>query len=583
MKIKITVPKILFPIIVLFNILILSDTFAQTPNWIWAKGYGTTYDDVANDISFNASGNFYVAGSYKKRGILFGAFSLPNEGNSDAFLIKFNSKDSIIWAIGAGGVYDDAAYSLASDNSENVFLAGKFASSEIVFGSDTLTNSIGAGSFDAFLAKFDSSGKELWAKKADAVGRTEASSVTTDVFGNVYLSGNFYDWISFGLDTLTSKGSSDVYLFKFNSKGDEIWAKSINGAHEVEVTSIVSDDSGNLYMTGNFRTSEITIDSVTLPNSGDYDMFVAKFDSNGSLVWAKKAGGIYTDIASSVTLDGSGNLYFAGNYRSPDITIGATPFTTNSTEFFYLFLAKFDTDGNPIWTKDAEATERGENDASSLVTDAAGNIYVSGYFVSKSLVFGTDTLTSINNTGTPSDIFLLKYDPNGDLLWTTSVGGKKDDRSTSIKLDNSENIYLVGSFGDKRISLGTNWVSNANRGGYASDILIAKANEGITGIAEGNQAPIPTKLILSQNYPNPFNPTTTIKYSIPSIKTGHFQSVQLKVYDVLGRKVATLINEMQASGNYEVKFNAESLPSGVYYLKMTAGNFISVKKMMLLK
>ena len=93
----------------------------------------------------------------------------------------------------------------------------------------------------------------------------------------------------------------------------------------------------------------------------------------------------------------------------------------------------------------------------------------------------------------------------------------------------------------------------------------------------------PESFVLHQNYPNPFNPSTIIKYSVPDVGTRHTSSVQLKVYDILGKEVATLVNKQQAPGNYSVVFNGFSLPSGLYMYKLQAGNFSAVKKMMLLK
>jgi len=88
---------------------------------------------------------------------------------------------------------------------------------------------------------------------------------------------------------------------------------------------------------------------------------------------------------------------------------------------------------------------------------------------------------------------------------------------------------------------------------------------------------------LSQNFPNPFNPRTTIKYSIPSGNNGEQLNVKLAVYDVLGRKVATLVNEKKSSGNYRIFFDGNDLPSGIYFYKLTAGSFTEVKKMVLMK
>jgi hypothetical protein len=89
---------------------------------------------------------------------------------------------------------------------------------------------------------------------------------------------------------------------------------------------------------------------------------------------------------------------------------------------------------------------------------------------------------------------------------------------------------------------------------------------------------VPKTFALEQNYPNPFNPSTTIRYQLPQSAT-----VSLKIYDVLGREVQTLVNERQAAGQYSVPFNADGLASGVYFYRLQAGSFVQTKKMMLIK
>ena len=105
---------------------------------------------------------------------------------------------------------------------------------------------------------------------------------------------------------------------------------------------------------------------------------------------------------------------------------------------------------------------------------------------------------------------------------------------------------------------------------------------------EENSSTSPIEYQLEQNYPNPFNPTTTIKYSIPNVSSGFsLSNVTLKVYDVLGKEVATLVNEKKPTGNYQVKFNASSadggLTSGIYFYSLTSGSFKKTKKLILIK
>ena len=99
-----------------------------------------------------------------------------------------------------------------------------------------------------------------------------------------------------------------------------------------------------------------------------------------------------------------------------------------------------------------------------------------------------------------------------------------------------------------------------------------------SGINDPKDLIIPERFILSQNYPNPFNPSTTINFSIPNS-----EFITLKVYDVLGKEVATLVNEEKATGSYEVNFNAAGISSGIYFYKLQAGSIIETKKMILLR
>ncbi len=106
----------------------------------------------------------------------------------------------------------------------------------------------------------------------------------------------------------------------------------------------------------------------------------------------------------------------------------------------------------------------------------------------------------------------------------------------------------------------------------------------ITGIEDQKNERLPIAFKLGQNYPNPFNPTTKIKYSTPSSVESHLDAyVQLKVFDILGREITTLVNEKKQPGEYEVEFNASNLPSGVYFYQLQAGDFVQTKKMLLLK
>ena len=133
-------------------------------------------------------------------------------------------------------------------------------------------------------------------------------------------------------------------------------------------------------------------------------------------------------------------------------------------------------------------------------------------------------------------------------------------------------VYFVDEF--------SGWIVGDN------GIILHTTNGGVSFVEEEQIDEIPTEFSLSQNYPNPFNPVTKIKYSIPSVTLRQAQSdisVTLKVYDVLGREVATLVNEEKPAGEYEVEFDGSALTSGIYFYRLKAGEFSETKKMILLK
>ena len=163
--------------------------------------------------------------------------------------------------------------------------------------------------------------------------------------------------------------------------------------------------------------------------------------------------------------------------------------------------------------------------------------------------------------GTPKG--LVKFDGTE---WTVYNESNSDLPSNSIQ------GITVDAFGNKWIGTWKNGLAVFNEGGVVS-------------VEDNNsdQNTLPKDYVLSQNYPNPFNPSTTIKYEIPGQARNDNVHVTLKVYDILGREVAVLVNEQQRPGSYTVRFDASSLSSGVYLYKLTAGNKISTKKLMLLK
>ncbi len=356
------------------------------------------------------------------------------------------------WAKSAGGAASSYGASCSTDASGNIIVTGAFESSSITFGTTTLTN---AGFKDMYIVKYDPSGNVLWAKCAGGLYDDKATCCNTDASGNIIVSGYFgSSSITFGITTLTNTG---MFVVKYDSNGNVVWAKNAGGTAGGEALSCSTDASGNILVTGWFGGSSISFGTDTLTNTGIWDMFIVKYDSNGNVLWAKSAGGTGYDVAYSCSTDAGGNIVVTGYFGSSSITFGTITLTNASAGNADMFIVKYDSTGNVLWAKSGGGING--DYAYSCSTDAGANIIVAGYFSSFSITLGTITLANAS-VGSP-DIFIVKYDSTGNVLWAKSAGGAYDDYAYSCSTDSSYNIILTGRF-NSSIVFGMDTLTSAN-------------------------------------------------------------------------------------------------------------------------
>jgi hypothetical protein len=366
------------------------------------------------------------------------------------------------WAKSAGDTSVDIGYSITSDLNGNVLVAGYFDSPSITFGNFTLINSL---QNSIFIVKYNSIGEEVWAKNI-GIDSSQVSGISTDDNGNVFIIGSFSPKeVILGLDTLRNSGMSSMYIAKYDSNGDLLWARSAGGNSYCAGTSITTDANGELLISGNYFDSNITLGNITLPNSGEWDFFIAKYTANGNLLWAKRAGEERTDIVNSISTDYNRNILIAGSFSSSNITIG-TSLLTNSSNDDDVFLAKYDMDGNAIWAKSAggEALDK----AVSICSDSIGNVFITGTYHSPSITFGTTTLSKVYY----SDVFVVKYDALGNPLWANNIGGSFYEYACGVGVDSNGNVIVTAGFNSPTLTIGTKTLTTAGYG----DIFIAKYN-----------------------------------------------------------------------------------------------------------
>ncbi len=518
---------------------------AQSPNYLWVKSAGGTGNDYGGSVSTDANGNIIVTGSFASSSITFGTTTLTNAGGADIFIVKYNGAGNVLWAKSTGGTSDDSGGSVSTDANGNIIVTGSFGSSSITFGTTTLTN---AGGADIFIVKYDGAGNVMYAKSEGGTGNDYGRSVSTDANGNIIVTGEFWSSsITFGTTTLTNAGYDDIFIVKYDGAGNVLWAKSAVGNFYDNGLSVSTDANGNIIVTGEFMSASITFGTTTLTNASTNrtDIFIVKYDGAGNVLWAKSAGGTGYDRGHSVSTDANGNIIVTGDFLSSSITFGTTTLTNaGNTD---IFIVKYDGAGNVLWAKSAggPAGDYGV----SVSTDANGNIIVTGEFWSSSITFGTTTLT---NPGY-ADIFIVKYDGAGNVMWAKSAGGTNQNQEggNSVSTDANGNIIVTGRFGSSSITFGTTTLTNAGASD-TYDIFIVKL-DGVTGIAENfmdnNRVSI---------YPNPFSSTATIR-----IDDGRFTTCDFKMYDVMGREVFR-----QPIVNRKSEIVNPNLPSGIYFYQL---------------
>jgi hypothetical protein len=520
--------------------------------WLWAKSAGGTAAEAGNSVATDASGNAYVTGWFNSPTLTFGSHTLTNSGSGlpDIFLAKYDTSGNVLWAKSAEGINEDIGYSVAVDASGNAYVSGYFISPTLTFGSDTLTNS---GGDAIFLAKYDASGNVLWAKSAGGTGGEVgySYSVAVDASGNAYLTGYFYSFtITFGYNTLTNAGYDDIFLVKYDAGGNVLWAKSAGGTGYESGNSVAVDASGSAYVTGYYSSPSVIFGSDTLTNPGNGDIFLAKYDAGGNILWAKSAGGTGGGGGNSVAVDASGNAYVTGYYSSPAIIFGSD--TLTNVGDYDIFLAKYDAGGNVLWAKCAGGfiNESG----SSVTLDASGNAYVTGWFNSQTLTFGSDTLTNVDN----GDIFLAKYDAGGNVLWAKSAGGNNVDIGQSAAMDASGNAYVTGWFNSQTLTFGLDTLTNTG----AADIFLAKIKSSSNlGFNE------PTNTFGLSIYPNP----AADKISIQTSGTAY--NSNLSIRNLNGQQLM-----QQEITDPTTTIDVSTLPSGIYLVKVIGENGVQVGK-----
>jgi len=531
--------------------------FGQSVDTAWVRRYNGPADttDEAYAIAVDGSGNVYVTG-----------YSTGSGTAEDYATIKYHSNGDTAWVrrYNGPGNDEDFASAIAVDSSGNAYVTGW---------------SWNGTDFDCATIKYYSNGDTASRRSYRGGG----FDIAVDGFSNVYVAGAT-------IDSITPADSGDYLSMKYYPNGDTYWVRTYSGTGNYDIAwAIAVDGSGNVCVTGGSRDTATLADWATI-----------KYYPNGETAWVRRYNGPGngTEQAQAITTDDWGNVYVTGNswggletqldcatikyypdgdtawvrtYKGPGnswddgraiaVDGSGNAYVTGSSFGDYVTI-KYYENGDTAWVRRYNGPGNGEDCAYAIAVDRSGNVYVTG---------------ESPGSGPGWDYATIKYLPNGDTAWVTRYNGPEnnDDRASAIAVDDSGNVYVTGY----------SW------GSTAFDYCTIKYVQTGTGVKdETEDRGKPSEFALSQNYPNPFNPATIIPFTVHGEQKTVNSSIRttLTIYNILGQKVRTLVDEDKVPGEYQVVWDGKNdsgkkVGSGIYFYRLKIGDFSEAKRSVLLK
>lgn len=447
-------------LVFLFITFLIRIVHAQDPGFKWAKeSQGSTAGDsegkaILSDINSN----------------VFSINSIGNNNYQESFFIKTDSCGNMLWQHrfipeNKGG---PKITSMTIDPAGYIYLAGYFFGSvDFDPGAGVLKVSTGFSTPAMFLCKFNTNGNLIWVKQigegivADADGQFAGASpyaLTTDNSGFLYTTGNFTGTVDFdpGVNTYNispdgKPGNSNIFILKLDTDGNMIFTKHLQGDSIANAYSIAVDNVGNIYASGEFNNTidfnPSATESFSVTSVGQSDAFIVKLNRDGNFIWTKRFGSSATELCNSLAADNNGNIYFKIFFGSRlevvlDVDPGSGVYNIESA-IGNRAVCKLNGNGDFQWVMQIRAKNNFftyPEYNQSIDLDPLGNIYFVGAFTES-----LDFAPAYRSAG-KSDVFILKLDAFGNIIWVKQFGGINNDGSSSISIDNLTNIYTTGYF-----------------------------------------------------------------------------------------------------------------------------------------
>lgn len=510
-----------------FSIILFFSTFinAQSPTFNWAKSIGGSNQDESNSIAVDASGNVYTTGYFTGVADLdpgVGVYNLSTTSTNAVFVSKLDATGNFLWAKQLSGLSTVSTSmqfnpSLTLDTLGNVFVRNNDS-----------------------ISKISTIGNLLWTKSTGGV----SSALTTDVNGNVIVTGFFQGLVDFNsstaIDTLRASGSvgfgGNLFMLKLDVNGNFIWVKK--GALLRICSCITTDVLGNIYTIIN-----------EFPSSSN--LYYEKSDPSGNIIWSRFITSNGSVSGNSMCVDAVSNIYITGSFA---VSADFNPYTLSTNgggaANLDVFISKFDALGNVIWARSLGGNN--QDYGKSINLDAANNIYTIGTFKGAAYYqppVGAFLTVASSSNGNPNnqDVFIAKFGNNGNFIGAESFGGPSSDDGISMVLDAVGNMYITGNYAytcDFDPSSATYTITSQ---AVSVDAFVLKLGYNVIGVQELSKN---NTLII---YPNPNNGVVTIKTS----SEGSYQLI-----NTLGQTIKSF--QLNTDNNFTVTI--DELPQGIYTL-----------------
>lgn len=478
-----------------------------TPSLTWAKKAtvtetkGINHNNGSSIVVSLSDGGSIVAGPFTGTAVFgageTGAVSLTSAGSTELSIAKYNASGSVVWAKRAGGTNSNipkvGATKIKTFADGTFVVTGDFTNT-ITFapGETGAINLTSAGGQDIYLAKYNADGTLIWAKRAGGSGTfngsdsayglgtfTDGTSIITGMYsGTATFGQGESNQISFtSVDCLPAcLDRPDIFIAKYAANGSLAWAKEVKGVHD-QGGRAIHTFADNTFMVAGFFTNEVTFgtapNTTTLSVSGNnYTIFIAKYNADGSLAWAKSAGGSGYDDVSNIIGFSDGSSIITGWAGGSAQSVTFAPGESNQTILSNLggplgYVAKYNSNGSLAWVKKFEGTGWDYAMGSSALSD--GSVILTGFFQNTLTIDGSAVpLTSVGGY----DIVTAKYNADGSFAWAKRAGGSGDDYGNDISASIDGSLVSVGEFMGTATFGDTNQISLT--AGVGPDMYIVK-------------------------------------------------------------------------------------------------------------